>query len=150
MDSVIAAHDGIIDKRIGDGIMVVFVSRPRPDGAVEPAGEVHERAIDCGLGMLRALETCNAEFAARGADPFQIRVGVAAGPVVQGNMGSPVRLEYTVVGDVVNLAARLEGQATPGHLLVPRAVAGPGRTGEARTVRVKGKEHPIEAVELRP
>lgn len=153
IDPCIESHGGIIDKRMGDGVMVVFV----PRGA-EPAGSVAGRAIATALAMLRALPACNAELAQRGAAPFEIRVGVASGPLVQGNMGSPVKLEFTVVGDTVNLAARLEGEATPGHVLVtadalPSGDApalGSADVVDRRTIRVKGKAQPVRVVELRP
>lgn len=146
VDPVVATHGGVIDKRIGDGIMVVFVAR----GGEGPDG-LHRRAIGCARGMLRALDGVNAELAARGAAPFRIRVGLAAGPLVQGNMGSPVKLEYTVVGDVVNTAARLEGQATPGHVLLPLAMLPAGITPVGtRSLRLKGKEDALEVAELGP
>ena len=143
-------HGGVIDKRMGDGIMAVFVPRPH-----EAAATLHARAVGCGLDMLRALEPCNQTLTARGAAPMQIRIGVAAGQLVQGNMGSPVKLEYTVVGDAVNLAARLEGMATPGHLLVTTTClptmcpeTGPFQQHRQDTIRVKGKASTVEVVEL--
>lgn len=148
VDPVVAAHDGIIDKRMGDGIMAVFVGRPGED----PRLGHRSRAVGCALSLLDAADACSAELVATGADPLVIRVGVAAGPLVQGNIGSSVKLEYTVLGDVVNLAARLESNAAPGHVLVERSVAdevGPvgERTREA-TIQVKGKRRPVQVVEL--
>lgn len=152
VDPAFRDHGGIIDKRMGDGIMAVFV--PRDD---EDAEKMHARAVGCGLDMLRALVPCNAALAERGAAPMQIRVGVAAGPLVQGNMGSDVKLEHTVVGDTVNLAARLEGEATPGRLLVTASAkppisdeTGPFTETSRRTITVKGKALPVDVVELEP
>jgi class 3 adenylate cyclase len=152
VDPAFRTHGGIIDKRMGDGIMAVFV----PIGK-ESAASMHARAVGCGLDMLRALTRCNGALAEQGAAPMQIRVGVAAGPLVQGNMGSDVKLEYTVVGDTVNLAARLEAAATPGHLLVsatslPEMSPETGGFSEVsrNTIRVKGKSQAVEVVELRP
>lgn len=145
IDPVVAAHGGIIDKRMGDGIMVVFVAREETPDAL------HRRALACGVGMLVALRAVNAELEARRAAPFSIRVGIAAGALVQGNMGSPVKLEYTVVGDVVNVAARLEGQATPGHVLLPLGLLPADVTPIAvRTVRLKGKEDALDVAEVAP
>jgi len=150
-DPVIEKHRGIIDKRLGDGVMVVFTSA---NGHETPA-DLRRRAIDCGLELLRVMETCNRALADRAAPPLQLRAGLAAGRLVQGNMGSPVRLEYTVIGDVVNVASRLNGHARPGSLLVEAtALADAGVDGfravERREVQVKGREHPVEVVELVP
>ena len=141
---------GIIDKRMGDGIMGVFVQR---DG--EDCEQVKTRAIRCGLAILAALTPCNMALAERGAKPMRVRVGIAWGPLVQGNIGSDFKLEYTVIGDTVNLAARLEGAADPDTVLVSDAglpaelgALGRHRVGERRSIRVKGKSEPIPVVSL--
>lgn len=150
VDQVIERYGGIIDKRIGDGIMVVFVGRQGEEGLIE----LRRRAVACAVGILRTLPGCNQQLEDRGSEPLQIRVGLAAGPLVQGNMGSPLKLEYTVIGDVVNLASRLEGQARPGHLLMTRdllpALHAVADVVAERTITVKGKETPIDVVEVRP
>ncbi len=148
MDQVILDHGGIIDKRLGDGIMAVFVS---PDGSQDRAA-LGRAAVRCGLAMLRALPRCNAILRAAGSDDFHIRVGVAAGPLVQGNIGSRARLEHTVIGDTVNLAARLEAAASVDHLLAtPLCVDGAEARSEQvlRRVRAKGLGE-ISAIELAP
>ena len=104
IDPVIDASGGILDKRIGDAVMAVFVEHP--DAAPRQA-----RALSCAAGILRALTACNAALAARGSQPIRIRIGISSGSAVQGNLGSALRYEFTVIGDVVNLAARLEGLA---------------------------------------
>lgn len=152
IDPAFARHGGVIDKRMGDGVMAVFVPR-----AGVGAQQVRRRAVRCALDLLRALEACNEELALRGSAPLSARVGVAAGSLVQGTMGSSARLEYTVIGDVVNLAARLEGKATPGHVLVttdvwsafpaaPRGCLVAGRS----IIMVKGKAEAIDVVEIAP
>lgn len=152
VDRAFEAHRGVIDKRMGDGIMAVFVPL---EGPSHPVGA---RAVRCAVDILRRLVDCNEELVRRGSAPFELRLGVAAGPLVQGNMGSEVRLEYTVIGDVVNLASRLEGQATPGHVLVPHALLeelapedlrGVAR-GRRRTIQVKGRGEPVDVQDLRP
>jgi len=153
IDPAFQTHGGVIDKRMGDGVMAVFV--PWKD---EEPMSVRLRAVRCGLDLLRAVEACNAELESRGTEPLAARVGIAAGPLVQGTMGSSVKFEYTVIGDVVNTAARLEGQARPHHLVVgadifDSVVDGgviPGRVVDRRMVRVKGKQEAIEVVELVP
>lgn len=151
-DPIIAAHDGIIDKRIGDSIMVVFVSRDDPS-----AYSVDRRAIHCWLALLQAVQRCSAELVASGSKPLELRVGAAAGRLVLGNMGSPLKLEYTVIGDVVNQAARLEGAGSPGQLCVPVEVL--SRAGdlaletcviEHRSLQVRGREAALDVVTLAP
>lgn len=148
MDAVILAHGGIIDKRIGDGIMVVFID---PAGARGHA-ELGAEAVRCGLAMQRELPRCNAELAQESGAPLEIRVGVAAGPLVHGNLGSRARIEHTVIGETVNLAARLEAAATPGTVLTLPGCAWDLSLGSDRRMRIvtaKGLGE-LSAVELLP
>ncbi len=153
IDPAFHNNRGVIDKRMGDGVMAVFV--PERDETPE---SVRLRAVLCGLEILRAVSACNRTLEARGGEPLAARVGIAAGPLVQGTMGSSVKFEYTVIGDVVNTAARLEGQASANHIVVSADVfdclsdggAIPGLPVDRRLVRVKGKAEPIEVVEILP
>ena len=77
-------------------------------GAPWPDESHAMNALNAARAMLRELEAFNAEQQARGLPAFQIGVGIAAGKVIAGNLGSEQRMEYTVVGDTVNLASRLE------------------------------------------
>ncbi|MFT5679955.1 MAG: class 3 adenylate cyclase [Myxococcota bacterium] len=101
IDPVIDENDGILDKRIGDAVMAVFVEHP--------SSSRQARALSCAAGILRAVQDCNHTLRARGAEPIDVRIGISAGAAVQGNLGSDLRYEFTVIGNVVNLAARLEG-----------------------------------------
>jgi len=100
MTESIHAHGGTIDKFIGDGIMVVF-------GYPEPAPKPEAAAVAAGRAMLEAVELFNAEHP---ETPLKIGVGVHCGEVLAGALGSAARYEFTVIGDAVNVAARLEEQ----------------------------------------
>jgi len=108
MVEVISAHGGTVDKFIGDAVMAVFGS---PVGR-GPAQEA-QTAVLCALEMARRLQRLNAEWRLQHQDepftPLANGVGLASGSVVAGQIGSPQRLEFTVIGDTVNRASRLEG-----------------------------------------
>jgi len=95
-------HHGVVDKFIGDAIMAVFGAPvPEPDDALH--------AVEAALDMRRRLEHINKAFEARGLPAIRTGIGLHYGQVVAGNMGHVERMEYTVIGDTVNVASRLEG-----------------------------------------
>ena len=109
MTKAIFEERGTLDKFMGDGLMAVFgVPVPHPDDA--------SRAVRCAQRMLDRLGQLNARLAADRR--LTIRIGINTGRVVAGNFGTPERLEYTVLGDPVNVAARLESIAEPGTICV--------------------------------
>jgi adenylate cyclase len=97
---------GFVDKFIGDGVLVVFGLFDDAALGPEPGAA---GSIRCALGMRDGLARLNAERHARGAPALAMKVGVHTGPVVAGTLGAADRHEYTVIGDTVNVAARLEG-----------------------------------------
>jgi adenylate cyclase len=97
------AHDGVIDKFIGDAAMVVFGI---PDGR----GDEAARAISCGRAILAGVEEWNETLTRRGEQPVRVGVGAHLGEVFCGAVGDEARLEYTILGDTVNIAARLQDQ----------------------------------------
>ena len=101
MVDIVFAHNGILDKYIGDMIMAVF-------GSVAAGDSDADDAVEVGNRMMIGLRLLNGRRISAGRDPIHIGVGVSTGTVVVGNIGSPKRLEYTVIGDRVNLAERLE------------------------------------------
>ncbi len=137
MDEVIAATGGILDKRMGDGLMVVFLhpegittdffdllgddDEADTDPDIGPAPRhPAERALDCALRMQAEATRLATSDEERGYPGLSIRIGVAHGDLVAGNIGSQHRLEYTVIGDVVNVASRLEAMCDPGGILTTR------------------------------
>ncbi|MGB9722949.1 MAG: adenylate/guanylate cyclase domain-containing protein [Chloroflexia bacterium] len=99
---VAQAHGGMVNKFGGDSTLVVFgAPAPHPDHA--------ERALETALEMRRRLAQINAERLTRGEVPIRMGIGINTGEVVAGTVGSPDRLEYTVIGDAVNLSARIQG-----------------------------------------
>jgi adenylate cyclase len=140
MHEVVCQHGGHINKFIGDGLMIVF-GAPVDRGAREEA----RAAVECGLRMLEEVENLNREWEGTGRPHLAIGVGVHTGEATCGVVGAPGRLEYTIIGDTVNLAARLESTTKEAGvtLLVSHATAerlGPEyETGALGDVKVKGK-----------
>ncbi len=141
----IQAEGGHIDKYIGDNVMALF-------GA--PVAHEDDPARACRAAL--AMQAFMAAFAERAREQtggeLRLRIGIHSGLVVAGVVGSDVRKDYSVMGDAVNQASRLETAAPPGGVLISRAVArsarGRFRLGPARRLAVKGKARPFEAYEL--
>lgn len=142
MTDLVFEEEGTLDKYIGDALMAFF-------GAPLEQPDHSARACRTALGMMANLEVLNRELAASGAPRLAIGIGINTGPVVVGNMGSRMRFDYTVMGDAVNLASRLEGLTKQYGVdillgeLTARAL-GPGFVlREIDQVRVKGKTEPV-------
>jgi adenylate cyclase len=110
----IFAEGGTLDKFIGDGVMAFF-------GAPVAQPDHARRAVRAARGIQAALALWNAERSAAGRAPLAVRVAVNSGPVVVGEVGSEQRVDYTVLGNTVNVAARLEESAGPGGVVVSAA-----------------------------
>ena len=140
--SAIDEADGVVDKFLGDGVMALFIP--------VIAGEAHAgRAIQAGRDILRRAAA--AEFAEAG---MGIGVGVHSGLAFAGAVGAGSRIDFTALGDAVNVAARLGGEAQAGELLVSAAAwenageAGPS-DDERRVLQLKGRSDPLEVVVVR-
>jgi adenylate cyclase len=107
MAQLVQKHQGIINKFTGDGIMAVF-GVPIPHEQPFEIQQDARNAVDCAIAMEQALASLNRGWQTQGLPEVQMRVGIFTGPVVVGSLGSPIRLEYGVIGDGVNIASRLE------------------------------------------
>jgi adenylate cyclase len=144
MTDIIFSYDGTLDKYIGDGLMAVF-------GAPMERKDDAERAILAAKEMREKLAEMMAEEGGH-RKKFDIRIGINTGKVVDGFIGSPKRMDYTVIGDPVNIAARLESIAEPNQILIGedtyRAVKGKFKIKKIGPKKVKGKSAEIMVYEV--
>jgi adenylate cyclase len=144
MAEVVLEYGGTIDKFAGDGVMAVF-------GAPDPVPDHAGRALRCALAMQARQRLLNRETGTEGLSPLGIGIGVNTGTVVAGTVGGGGRLEYTVLGDAVNLAQRLQAEAGAGEVLATAASvqAAPDIAAEAIGPRqVKGRAEPVETYRI--
>ncbi len=147
MVSIVMQEDGVVDKYIGDAIMAVFGAPvPKPGDAVN--------AVRAAVRMRQSLQNLNRRLEERGVPPLRTGIGIHTGEVVAGNIGSEKRMEYTVIGDAVNLASRLESNTKEvgvnvlisedtyeltKHMILARPV---------REITVKGRKKPVMTYEV--
>lgn len=148
MVDVVMRHDGYINKFVGDAIMAVW-------GAPLDQDQLELRAVRAGVEMLESLTALNNRRAARKEPPIEIGIGISTGFAVAGNIGHTDRLEYTVIGDAVNVAQRIEAETKRMHrsLLISestyRSLATQLIADELPTMLVKGKEEPLKLFAVR-
>ncbi len=141
------AHHGVLDKFIGDGLCAAFPVAVTGDNAAE-------QALKCAQAMLRRLEALNLKRVARGEPPLAIGIGLHTGSVMCGNIGSPLRLEYTHIGDTVNTASRIEGLTKDLHTALLASSTTKERAGggftfiDKGTLPVKGRPEPVHVYGL--
>jgi adenylate cyclase len=111
---IIQRRGGIIDKFIGDCVMAVW-------GAPEQRPDDPLRAVLAAEDLRRWLDTANRRWRKQLGLEIRLAMGINTGMAVAGNLGSEKRMDYTVIGDAVNVAARLEGKAAPGQILLSQA-----------------------------
>jgi class 3 adenylate cyclase len=152
MNLVIEKHGGDIDKFIGDAIMAQFIVSEK-DGC--SAAEMALNAVKCALAMMQELEAYNRERIKANDFPIMIGVGINSGEVIAGNIGSPGRMDHTVIGDTVNVASRLEGMSKLGkhtHVIISRStldlVEDCIEYEQLQETAVKGKTTAVEMFEV--
>jgi adenylate cyclase len=144
MAEVVLEYGGTIDKFAGDGVMAVF-------GAPSPLPDHAEQALRCALAMQTRQRQLNRETGTGGLPQLGIGIGVNTGTVIAGTVGGGGRLEYTVLGDAVNLAQRLQAEARAGEVLATAATvqAAPSLPAEPIGSRqVKGRKEPVETFRI--
>jgi adenylate cyclase len=146
MTDVIFEHGGTLDKYIGDGLMALF-------GAPTVSPEDALNAVKAAVTMQKRLITLNEEMRAEGYPPISMGIGLHTGEATVGYIGSDKRSEYTAIGDTVNLASRLESNASGGQILMTDATAEasgnriPVNTREPLTV--KNRVQPVNVFEIK-
>jgi adenylate cyclase len=145
MCEIIFRFSGTIDKFMGDSIMALF-------GLSEQRQDDLERAIACAVEMQRSMQSINSENVQHGHPRLFMGIGINTGEVVAGNLGSELHHEYTVIGDEVNLASRIEAYSLRGQILLSehsRELAKEFIECEKpNQVLVKGKQTPVNLYEL--
>lgn len=145
MADVIFENKGTLDKFIGDATMAIFGAPVfDPDHAA--------RATKAGLGMLAACRDLMNKWEAEGKPTFGMRVGVNSGAVVTGNIGSPQRMDYTAIGDAVNVANRMENAAAKNTIYVSEftweMIREFARGEDQGPIRIKGKSEEIRVYQV--
>jgi adenylate cyclase len=147
MTDILFRNLGTLDKYIGDAIMAFW-------GSPYPQQDHAYGACCCALEMIASLEELNRKWAEQGRRPIAIGIGLNTGPVNVGNMGSNKRLSWTVMGDNVNLASRLEGMTKQyrSQVIISEStysqVADQFVAREVDRIRVKGKKQPVVIYQL--
>ena len=142
VDAVLT-NEGTIDKFIGDAVMAVF-------GAPLDQIDHAERAVKCALTIQQRIEALNQAYC---RDlPIEVGIGINTGKAIAGCIGTDERMEYTVLGDAINIAARLEGQADPGQILISdatrRQIAGGFKLKSLGLMQLKGKTQATDVFEV--
>ncbi|MEZ0314069.1 MAG: adenylate/guanylate cyclase domain-containing protein [Myxococcota bacterium] len=146
MVEIVFRHGGALDKFIGDALMAVWGTPVHSDDdakhAVAAAAEMHD-----------TLVALNQRRRDRGEEPIAIGIGLASGSCVAGAMGARRRLDFTVIGDCVNLASRLAGAAGPGRIISDettfKRAGSPATATRLEPAKVKGKAQPVQIFSLR-
>lgn len=147
MVECIQQEGGILDKFIGDAIMAAF-------GIPLPHDDDEDRSVRAAISMVKKLDEWNKERMGQGKKPVRIGIGLNTDSIVSGNIGSPKRTDYTVIGDGVNLASRLESACKQYHASILmsentyRRLKGTYRIRKIDRVVVKGKTEPVSIYEV--
>ncbi|HEV8269292.1 MAG TPA: adenylate/guanylate cyclase domain-containing protein, partial [Thermoanaerobaculia bacterium] len=146
MTDAVVKFGGTLDKYIGDSVMALF-GAPTNNPEEDPIN-----AVNAAIEMQQGMKLVNEKLSERGLPNIQIGIGINTGNVVVGEIGSEKQMNYTAIGDPVNLAARLESNAKPGQILVSATTAerleGRFALNELPPLMVKGKVEPVRVYEV--
>ena len=138
-------HQGTINQFTGDGVMALF-------GAPVAIENHAQNACQAALSIQSAIKNYSTELATKFGLDFKMRIGLNSGPVIVGTIGDDLRMDYTAIGDTVNLASRMESMAEPGTILISdityKRVSQFFKFEPLGKVTVKGKEDPLDAYKL--
>ncbi|HHL70989.1 MAG TPA: adenylate/guanylate cyclase domain-containing protein [Bacteroidetes bacterium] len=138
---LIEKYGGVVDKFMGDQIMAIF-----------PTGNMLQNAVSAAVEIQRAMRKMNKERSRRGEVILEVGIGINHGPAVLGNMGSSHRMDYTVIGDVVNIASRLCSIARAGQIITAMGLVnnlnGKYATTRLQPIIVKGRSKHVEICEV--
>lgn len=145
MTKIIFNYEGTLDKFIGDAIMAVF-------GTPVFSPYSARNAVMAAIDMIKKLEELQEKWKSEGSPAFRIRIGINTGEAVAGNVGSPDKMDYTIIGDNVNVASRIESNAKPMTILISDSTYVKFRdiitAKEMEPILVKGKSIPIKTHEV--
>lgn len=152
MSEIVFAHDGMVDKFIGDAIMAIF-------GAPVSTPDHARHAVEAAVEMLQRVNEMQKRWQDQGLPEIRIGIGIATGPMIVGNMGSEQRMDFSAVGNAVNLAARLQdmNKELGTQILISQecqSAVGPGQatfvSSEPMVVTVRGHQHAESIYSIEP
>jgi adenylate cyclase len=145
MTNIIFENGGMVDKYVGDAIIGIF-------GAPYTAPDDSLRAVRTALNMQERLRQLQSKWKQNFGEVITARIAVNTGEVILGNIGSPKRMDYTAIGDPVNIASRLQAIADVGSVVISKATYDENRFAiealDLGKVELKGKEEPIDVFEV--
>ncbi|MEO8252067.1 MAG: adenylate/guanylate cyclase domain-containing protein [Chloroflexota bacterium] len=143
--SVVYAHEGFVEKFVGDAVLAIF-------GAPLTHEDDPARALRAALAMRERMDGINERWVERLGQPLQLHIGVNSGPVVAGQIGTERGGGYSVTGDTINTASRLQTAAEPGQVLVSGSTYRLARESftfhQLKSIKVRGKREPVTLYEL--
>ena len=145
MAAVVADHGGVVDKFAGDAVMALF-------GVPAATGGEAERAIRAAVAMQRRMAALDGDGWPGGLARLEAGIGINSGTMIAGTVGGPGRLEYTVLGDAINVAQRLESEAAGGEILAAAATIAEARWEGAEPAGerlLKGRHQPVRVFRVR-